>query len=351
VNKERKIMKALLMEEYKKLNFTDVPDPKIEDPHDILVRVKAVSICGSDVHGFDGSTGRRRPPIIMGHEAAGEIVAVGGAVKGFKTGDRLTFDSPRDCGRCGYCQNGDVNLCDDRMVLGVSCDEYRKHGAFAEYVTVPDHICYHLPEGLSYEEAAMTEPAGVAAHAFRLSAPGLNESAAVVGSGLIGLTLIQILRSSISGPIVALDTDAERRRKSLEAGADLALDPADPALDGKIQAISAGRGIDRVFEAVGATAPVKTAVGIVRRGGSVTLIGNLSASIELPLQIVVTRQILIQGSCAIAGEYPIALDLMSRKKINVRSLISKTAPLSEGQIWFDKLYNKEDNLLKVVLLP
>jgi (R,R)-butanediol dehydrogenase/meso-butanediol dehydrogenase/diacetyl reductase/L-iditol 2-dehydrogenase len=344
-------MKALLMEEYKKLEFTSVPDPEITEAHDILVRVKAVSICGSDVHGFDGSTGRRKPPIIMGHEAAGEIAAAGGGVKNFSVGDRITFDSTIYCGRCFYCQQGDVNLCDNRMVLGVSCDEYRRHGAFAEYVIVPEHICYRLPAGLPWEEAAMTEPVGVAAHAFRLASPALNESAAVVGSGLIGLALIQIIRAAIAGPIAALDTDPARRQKSLEAGADIALDPADPELDAKIKAISAGRGIDRVFEAVGAAAPIQTAISIVRKGGSVTLIGNLSPKIDLPLQSVVTRQIRLQGSCAIAGEYPIALDLMARKKINVSSLISKTAPLSEGQIWFDKLYRREDNLLKVVLLP
>jgi (R,R)-butanediol dehydrogenase/meso-butanediol dehydrogenase/diacetyl reductase/L-iditol 2-dehydrogenase len=341
-------MKALLMEEYKKLTYTDVPEPEIRDPHDVLVHVRAVSICGSDVHGFDGSTGRRKPPIIMGHEAAGEVAGIGSSVKGFKAGDRITFDSTIYCGRCFFCQKGDVNPCDERVVLGVSCDEYRRHGAFAEYVTVPDHICYHLPQGLSYEEAAMTEPAGVAAHAFRITEPGLNESAAVVGSGLIGLTLIQILRSSLAGPVIALDIDEGRRQKSLECGADLALDPSDPELDAKIKS---GRGIDRVFEAVGASASVQTAVSIVRKGGSVTLVGNISAKIDLPLQSVVTRQIRLQGSCAISGEYPIVLDLMARKKINVHRLISKTAPLSEGQMWFDKLYNREDNLLKVVLLP
>ncbi|MDR2614687.1 MAG: alcohol dehydrogenase catalytic domain-containing protein, partial [Candidatus Accumulibacter sp.] len=107
-------MKALLMEKYRELKFVDVPDPVIGDPHDVLVRVKAVSICGSDVHGFDGSTGRRRPPIVMGHEAAGEIAAMGESVKDFKVGDRITFDSTIYCGRCFFCQNGDVNLCENR---------------------------------------------------------------------------------------------------------------------------------------------------------------------------------------------------------------------------------------------
>jgi (R,R)-butanediol dehydrogenase/meso-butanediol dehydrogenase/diacetyl reductase/L-iditol 2-dehydrogenase len=344
-------MKALLMEEYKKLRYTDVPDPQITEGHDILVRVRAASICGSDVHGFDGSTGRRKPPIIMGHEAAGDVAAVGKEVTRFKAGDRITFDSTIYCGSCFYCQNGQVNLCDNRMVLGVSCDEYRRHGAFAEYVLVPEHICYPLPQGISYEEAAMTEPAGVAAHAFRITPVGLDETVAIVGAGLIGLLLLDVARASVAGKIIALDTDPVRRETALARGADAVFDPADKDLDGKIKGLSGGRGVDRVFEAVGATAPIQTALSLVRKGGSVTLIGNVSPKIELPLQSVVTRQISLFGSCAIAGEYPIVLDLMARKKIHVESLISKKAPLSEGQIWFDKLYNREENLLKVVLIP
>jgi (R,R)-butanediol dehydrogenase/meso-butanediol dehydrogenase/diacetyl reductase/L-iditol 2-dehydrogenase len=344
-------MKALLMEEYKKLQYTNVPDPQIAGGHDILVRVKAVSICGSDVHGFDGSTGRRRPPIIMGHEAAGDVAALGKEVKNFKIGDRITFDSTIYCGSCFYCQNGQPNLCDNRTVLGVSCDEYRRHGAFAEYVVVPEHICCLLPAALSYEEAAMTEPAGVAAHAFRITPVGLNETVAIVGAGLIGLLLLDVLRASTAGKIIALDTDPARRETALKRGADAVFDPAGKDPDKALGEFSSGRGVDRVFEAVGASAPIQTALSIVRKGGSVTLIGNVSPKIELPLQSVVSRQISLFGSCAIAGEYPVVLDLMARKKINAASLISRKAPLSEGQLWFDKLYNREDKLLKVVLLP
>jgi (R,R)-butanediol dehydrogenase/meso-butanediol dehydrogenase/diacetyl reductase/L-iditol 2-dehydrogenase len=342
-------MKALLMEEYRKLNYVDFPEPETGE-RDILVRVRAAAICGSDVHGFDGSTGRRKPPIIMGHEAAGEVVGTGPAAR-FRKGDRVTFDSTIYCGECWYCRNGQVNLCDRRMVLGVSCDEYRRHGAFAEYVAIPDLIAVPLPEGLSYEEAACTEPVGVAAHAVRIAPPELNETVAVVGSGLIGSLVIQILRASGSGRIFALDTDPSRRETALAAGADGALDPAAGGLDEKVRELSSGRGFDRVFEAVGAAAPVQTALSVVRKGGTVVLIGNLSPRVEIPLQNIVTRQISLKGSCAISGEYPIALDLMARKKVNVRSLISASAPLKEGQKWFDRLYNREGNLLKVVLLP
>ena len=344
-------MKALLMEEYKKLNFTDVPDPVIAEPDEILVRVKAVSICGSDVHGFDGSTGRRRPPIIMGHEAAGEVAAVGKGVKNFRAGDRITFDSTIYCGECHFCRNGQVNLCEKRMVIGVSCEEYRRHGAFAEYVLVPERTCYHLPEGLPWEEAAMAEPAAVASHAFRLTPVGLNENIAIVGTGLIGLLLMDILKVSVSGKIIALDTDPARRETALLRGADYAFDPADSELGKKVLETTNGRGFDRTFEVVGATSPIKTAISITCKGGSVTLIGNVSPTVEIPLQSVVSRQISLFGSCAISGEYPLVIDLMSRKKIDSASLISKTAPLAEGQIWFDKLYKREDKLLKVVLVP
>ncbi|MDR1410819.1 MAG: galactitol-1-phosphate 5-dehydrogenase [Spirochaetaceae bacterium] len=344
-------MKALLMEEYKKLRYVDVPDPRISGSRDILVRVRAAAVCGSDIHGFDGSTGRRKPPVIMGHEASGDVAAVGTGVERFKAGDRLTFDSTIYCGSCFYCQNGQVNLCDNRTVLGVSCDEYRRHGAFAEYVLVPEHICYPLPQGISYEEAAMAEPAGVAAHAFRITPVGLDETVAIVGAGVIGLLLLDIARASTSGKIIALDTDPARREAALARGADAVFDPADEGVGREVRELSAGRGADRVFEAVGASAPVRTALSLVRKGGSVTLIGNVSPEIDLPLQSVVTRQISLIGSCAIAGEYPLVLDLIARKKINVESLISRKRPLSEGQIWFDKLYNREDNLLKVVLIP
>jgi (R,R)-butanediol dehydrogenase/meso-butanediol dehydrogenase/diacetyl reductase/L-iditol 2-dehydrogenase len=237
------------------------------------------------------------------------------------------------------------------MVMGVSCDEYRRHGAFAEYIVIPDRIAFHLPAGLSYEEAACTEPAGVAAHALRMTPLALNDAVAVIGSGLIGNLVIQLLKASVSGRIIALDTDPYRREAVESLGLDAVLDPIDPDLDNKIKELTGGRGIHRIIEAVGATAPIKTALSIVRKGGSITLVGNISPNVEIPLQAVVSRQISLQGSCAISGEYPIALDLMARKKLDVKALISAVAPLSDGEAWMNKLYNREDKLLKVVLLP
>jgi L-iditol 2-dehydrogenase len=344
-------MKALVLEDYMKFAYREHPAPALRSPDDVLVRVRAASICGSDVHGMDGSTGRRRPPVIMGHEASGEIVETGSAVKAWKAGDRVTFDSTEYCGSCWHCRRGEPNLCDDRRVLGVSCAEYRRDGAFAEYLVLPQRILYALPEGLDFVSASLAEPLGVAVHAAAMTALGLHESVAVVGSGLIGLLLIQVLRRATAGKLIAFDTDPARREAALRFGADAALDPAAPGAMEELRSLTSGRGADRSFEAVGAGAPIRTAIEATRKGGSVTLIGNASPSVEIPLQSVVTRQISLLGSCAIAGEYPLALDLMARGKVDVRALVSAVAPLAEGASWFSRLYAREGGLLKVVLEP
>ena len=344
-------MKALVLEAYNKFVFRDYPDPKLRGPDDVLVRVRAAAICGSDVHGMDGSTGRRVPPIVMGHEAAGEIVEVGSGVGDYKPGDRVTFDSTEYCGECFHCRRGEVNLCENRRVLGVSCSDYRRDGTFAEYIVLPRRILYRIPEGLDFVGASIAEPAAVAAHAAAITPIAMGDSMAVVGAGLIGLLLIQILRAHSPATIIALETDPERRAAALAAGASAALDPTAPETPAAILSLSAGRGVDRCFEAVGATAPIATAIAATRKGGSVTLIGNVSPHVEIPLQSVVTRQITLLGSCATAGEYPLVLDLLAKGAIDARSIVSAVAPLSEGASWFSRLYAREKGLLKVVLEP
>jgi (R,R)-butanediol dehydrogenase/meso-butanediol dehydrogenase/diacetyl reductase/L-iditol 2-dehydrogenase len=344
-------MNALVLTEYKNLSYQKVPKPIITSPTQTLVRIKAASICGSDVHGYDGSTGRRQPPLIMGHEGSGIIEEVGSMVTNFKVGDRVTFDSTIFCGACHFCKQGLFNLCDNRRVLGVGCDEYKQDGIFAEYAIIEERVLFRLPEGISFEEAAMVEPAGVAAHALSLASPSLHEDVAVVGAGLIGLLMIKLLRTATSGKIIALDIDEKRREMALEVGADHAFDSNDSALSRKIMKLTGDLGLNIIYEAVGATAPIQTAISLARKGGTVVLVGNVSPKIELPLQSVVTRQIKLRGSCAINGEYPAVLKMMADKVLDVTDLISKTAPLGEGKLWFDRLYNKEGNLLKVVLIP
>ena len=343
-------MNALLLTQYMQLEMVEMPVPVI-GPDDVLVRVRACGICGSDVHGLDGSTGRRIPPLVMGHEAAGEVVEAGANVTDLRAGDRVTFDSTVYCGRCFYCLRGEQNLCDDREVLGVSPGPYRRHGAFAEFVAVPRRIMYRLPENLSFEQAAMIEAVSVAVHAVSLTPVRLGDTAVVVGSGMIGLLTIQAARIAGCSRVIAVDPDEGRLKLARAAGATEGINPQAAGAVEAILTATGGRGADVAWECVGATEPIRTAIGGVRKGGAVTLVGNVSPQIELPLQSVVSRQIRVQGSCASNGEYPACIEMMSRGAIQVDGLISAVAPLGEGAKWFDRLYRHEPNLMKVILRP
>ena len=342
-------MKALLLEEYNKLVYIDVPDPEVGE-HEVLIRVVACSICGSDVHGLDGSTGRRVPPLIMGHEASGEVAAVGERVTDWQIGQRVTFDSTIYCGTCWHCRRGEINLCDKRRVLGVSCDEYRQHGAFAEYVAIPEHILYAFPEDVSFEQASLVETLSIAVHAVGRLPIQMNDAALVVGTGNIGLLAIQVLKVFGCSPVIAADIDEHKLAFALKAGADMVVNTTNTDLRNEVLRHTE-RGVDVAVEAVGLSTSIQSAVSALRKGGALSLIGNLSPTIDLPLQTLVTRQIDVRGSCASSGEYPVCLDLITRKVVDVDLLISAVAPLSEGSLWFQRLYQREIGLMKVVLKP
>lgn len=343
-------MKALVLEEYNKLVYRDMPDPQINDD-EVLIEVKACGICGSDVHGMDGSSGRRHPPLIMGHEASGVIVDRGSAVRGFERGERVTFDSTIYCGCCYYCRQGLINLCDNRRVLGVSPPEYRQHGAFAQFVAVPEHILYRLPDNLSFVQAAMVEPVSIAFHAVALTPISLGDSAVVIGSGMVGIFVIQALRAAGCGQVIAVDLEQSKVELAVELGADIGLRADKVEVAEEVQKLTDGKGANIAVEVVGNTAAVNAAIGSLRKGGALTIVGNLAATVDFPLQEVVTRQISVAGSCSSCGEYPACLDMIARGIINVDALVSKVAPLAEGVEWFKKLYNMEEGLMKVILTP
>jgi len=343
-------MKALVLQEYRKLVYQDVPLPEMQDD-EVLIRVKAVGICGSDVHGMDGSTGRRIPPIIMGHEAAGVIEATGKQVKNWQPGDRVTFDSTIYRLNDWYTERGMYNLSDGRMVLGVSTPEFKKHGAFAEYITVPQHILYRIPDNVSFTEAALVEPAAVALHAINLSAISPDDTVVVIGAGMVGAFVIQLLRITGCKNIIAIDLEKDKLALAKQLGADACFTPDDALLNKTLMELTNDRGADIAIEVVGVNASIQQAIALLRKGGTLTLLGNLSPQITVPLQAIVTRQLRLQGSCAINGEYPAILELIANRRLNMTSILSAEAPLSEGVMWFDRLYNKEKGLMKVVLLP
>ena len=365
-------MKALVLVEYNRFEIQDVPVPET-GADDVLVRVKACGICGSDVHGMDGSTGRRRPPIIMGHEASGVIEKIGANVREWNCGDRVTFDSTVYCGTCEFCREGRINLCNNRRVLGVSCEDYRQHGAFAEFVAVPARILYRLPDSLPFEQAAFVEPVSIAVHAAHRAGIAsrnagtpardsahksvrVTETAVVIGAGMIGLLQIQVLRAYGCARVIAVDIADDKLAMAAKLGATETVNAKNCRdVTGTLLSPKSDTGVcplpDFAFECVGMSSTVDLAMRSVKKGGTVTLVGNVSPKVEWPLQIAVTRELTVHGSCASAGEYPECLDLMACGAVDVKPMISAVAPLAEGASWFARLYKKEAGLLKVILTP
>jgi 2-desacetyl-2-hydroxyethyl bacteriochlorophyllide A dehydrogenase len=343
-------MKALVHTAPYKLEFKDVPMPQVGE-NDILVRVKAVGICGSDAHGYTGKTGRRIPPIIMGHEAAGVVEAVGKSARGIGVGERITFDSTVYCDQCQACRTGHVNLCENRMILGVSIPAFRRDGCMAEYVVMPWWITYELPQAVSFEEAALVEPAAVSMHAARITPIDVNDVVAVIGAGPIGLFALQAAKVKGAGKVVVFDLRDERLAVAKQLGADAIINPAAGDVAEQMKKAVGRPDADAVLEAVGLPATVQMAFDLTKRGGHLTLIGNVTPKIEVNLQDLIMRELTIRGSFAIAGEYRAVLDLMADGRIKAKPLISKLVPLSEGQQAFDTLHTGDPTIMKIVMHP
>ena len=343
-------MKGLVHTAPYKFEFKDFPQPQVGD-NDVLVRVKAVGICGSDLHGSTGKTGRRIPPIIMGHEAAGVVEALGKNAQGLAVGDRITFDSTVYCNQCPACRQGNVNLCKERMILGVSIPAFHRDGCMAEYVVMPWWIIYKLPDAVSFEDAALVEPAAVSMHAARVTPIDVSDVVAVIGAGPIGQFAVQAAKVRGAGQVVAMDVRDERLALARQLGATVTINTAKEDVTAALRKAIGRPDVDAILEAVGIPATMELAFKIIKLGGHITCIGNFAKEIALPLQEVIMREITVRGSFAIAGEYRSCLDLMAQGRIQTKPLISKILPLSEGQQAFDMLYKEDPSLMKIVMHP
>jgi len=211
-------------------------------------------------------------------------------------------------------------------------------------------VVYKLPDSISFAEAAMLEAVAVAIHGVSLAGISEQSTALVVGAGTIGVLILQALRAAGCKRVFVSDVDASRLKLAKELGATEVL-LADEDVTAQSLQRTGGIGVDVAMEAVGRNEAVNASIASVRKGGTVVLVGNIAPEVTLPLQKVVTRQIRLQGSCASAGEYPQAIAWMASGAIRVKPLITAIAPLAEGPQWFERLYAREPNLLKVVLTP
>ncbi len=343
-------MKALVHTKPYSFEYTDFPDPVVGDD-DVLIRVKACGICGSDVHGYTGKTGRRIPPLIMGHEAAGIVEGFGKNVSGFGKGERVCFDSTVYCSKCEACRAGLINRCDTRQVLGVSVPAFKRHGAFAEYVAVPWWIVSKIPDELSFVNASLLEPASIGTHAANRAPISKDDTVVVIGAGTIGLFILQGARLRGAAKIIAVDINEFRLDLAKKIGADKLINPLESDLSEAILQETEGKGANVTLEAVGYAKTFADAVAITRMGGHIVAVGNLEKNAEFDLQQLVAKEHTFTGSYASSGEFRECIELVASGKINVEPLISNVLPLAEGPGAFDRLLKAEENLLKIVLEP
>lgn len=338
-------MKGLVYHGNEVLKWEEVPDVTPRG-NEVKLKVKAAGICGSDVHGFQGITGRRTPPMIMGHEFSGEVIEVGCNVKKLKVGDRVAPYPVDYCGECEYCKKQLAQLCPNRRQFGVLTVD----GGFAEYICVPEKVCYKLEEHVSYAEGSTVEPLAVALRAVLHAGDLTNQNVLVVGTGTIGLMLIACIVAQKPKKLIVSDLSENRLEIAKAMGADVVLNPLKVDYKEEVLGQTDGIGVDISFEAVGITPTCIQSVSALRIGGTAVWVGQGKKMVEIGMLEIVTRELTVTGTFMYGQqEFEKAVSMMNQKEIDVKPIISKEVPMSEGALWFEKL-KKPDDLIKVVLI-
>ncbi|MEI8079645.1 MAG: alcohol dehydrogenase catalytic domain-containing protein [bacterium] len=337
-------MKALVFHGTGDLRYEDVPAPAIADG-EVLIRVRASGICGSDLHGYTGKSNRRCPPMIMGHEFAGEVVEGSSGARRFTPGDRVVIQPLCFCGACDMCAVGLTNLCRSKSLFGV----FSKNGAMAEFIAVPEKLLFPLPVGMSYEAASLMEPLAVAYSAVVKADFRGKRKVLVVGCGAIGLCIIKLVKALADVELVALDVQEYRLEAARRLGADHGLDSSRDDVRSGLAQLNP-QGADIAFEAVGFGATVKLALENLGVNGQCVWVGNSAKTVEVDMQDVVVGMKTIRGTYAYTHEdFRNALAVVAEKHLELTPVISAVAPLSEGVELFRRLAAGKDRLIKVVL--
>ena len=341
------MMKALIFDGPWRMRLADLPMPELLSG-EVLLRSVAVGICGSDVHGYTGESGRRQPNMVMGHEVVGEVVACGLDASRFAPGDRVAVYNIKSCGKCVHCLAGREQLCRGKRILGVNAGCW---GAMAEYFAFPESGLFKLDPSIDPAIGLLTEPVAVGVHAVGLMEPSAADIIAIVGAGTIGLGLSVALRARGVNRIFALDKISEKLELIASFGATpVNVDREDAVA--VVRAATEGRGADGVFEAVGAGATVLAAYNLTASGGTLVLIGNLAKEFTLPLQGVTGNETTIRGSYGFTkSDFAEAVAIVADTSIPLRRMISGSCSLAETPEVMTRLARGELNAIKMVIRP
>lgn len=344
-------MLAAVLHKAHDLRMEQVPKPELQEPDDVLVRIGAVGVCGSDVHFLErGRIGTFvvEQPVILGHEAAGTVAEVGPEVKDLRPGDRVAIEPGRSCRKCEFCHRGEYNLCPNMVFLAAP----PIHGVFAEYLVWPADFLFKLPDNVTVEEGAMCEPLSVGMWAAERSRVGPGDTVAVLGAGPIGLTALQAAIYHGATTIIVTDFVQSRLDAAKRLGAThvINLNHADPVQT--IMDLTSGRGVDVSFECAGAVTSTQQCVHITRRGGTVQLVGMPSVDdFELPVYQIIDKELNVGGLFRYRNCYPKSIAGIAGGRIDVKSLITHRYPLAECAQAMALARDEKDKALKVIVQP
>ncbi len=340
-------MKALVYHGARDLRYEDVPRPEPKS-EEVLVRMKAVSICGSDLSGYKGGNPMRVPPLIMGHEFSGEIAALGKGVTGMKVGDRVGVVTNLFCKTCEDCKNDLDNVCDNRYIIGTTMAAGSYDGAMAEYVVAPAEKIMPLSDQVSFNEAALAEPLSISLRGTKHAGDVKGKTVAVFGAGPIGLLAVACMKNAGAKNIVAIDIVDQRLNMAKEMGATHIINSNEDVYK-FTRELTNGVGVDCVFDAAGVEPTINTGIEIVRNGGKIIMVGMASAKINIELKHAICKEVKFLGSYMYTTEMKEGLDVISTGAVDVKKIITSEYPLSEGPRIFEELAGGNTSDIKVIL--
>jgi L-iditol 2-dehydrogenase len=342
------LVRAAVLIEPGKVELRDVPRPEC-GPNDVVVAPRAVGICGSDMHlyrhGRIGTSVVERP-LVLGHEPAGEVVEVGAEVEGLRVGDRVIVEPGISCGTCYWCHHGDYNLCPHVRFLGIPPSD----GAMSELVGVPARYAHKMPESMSWADGAMIEPFAVGLEAVKRAGVRTGDSVVVLGAGPIGLMILQAARIAGATTLISVDVAERPLAMASQLGATAVLDGRTGELAERVRELTGGRGADHAIEAVGAPATVQSALDVVRRGGTVTLVG-IAAAPGIPLDTIkiVRTGLTVRSSFRYAHVHPGAISLAAEGRVDLKTLVTKSYAFADVGEAFREVDARKSEIVKGVV--
>lgn len=339
-------MQALVYHAPHEMGLERVPRLPAPGAGEVLVQVKAVGICGSDVHGYTGTSGRRTPGMVMGHELAGIVAETGQGVDSLLPGDRVTINPLLYCGECDSCLAGREQICRNRRTIGVNMG---KMGGFAEYVIVLARNCVPIAEGVGFDEGFMAEPLAVGLHAARVAAPEPGQPVLVLGGGTIGLCVLLACLQMGAGAVYVTDL-APHKLEMIASLGGKSLDANSTDLLKLAREATSGRGFATIIDAVADSSTLKQALPALAPGGTLVLVGLAKPLAEFALYDLVTQERTLRGSYAFsAAEFQEAVEWINSRRVDVRPLLEARCTLDDAVAMFERKAAGEIDAVKIVV--